>query len=102
MHTSVTDAIEFSSYHLKDRLFLGMSSGNHKREDASLSWDDFFNAFIDQFMLLDLTYAKTDKFATLRQDTMSARYYSLMFTQISRYGLELVSSCKPGKDTSIC
>ncbi|XP_049375608.1 uncharacterized protein LOC125840688 [Solanum verrucosum] len=66
-----------------------------RAEDALvLSWVVFKSAFLGSFFPRELREAKVWEFLSLKQDSLSLHEYSLKFTQLSRYDLEMVADMR--------
>lgn len=66
----------------------------HERNTTPVTWDVFEDAFLERFFPRELRKVMSDKFMNLRQGSLSMREYSLKFTQLSKYALEIVAEAR--------
>lgn len=59
-----------------------------------VDWNKFVTAFLDRFFSLELSEANVQEFIKLKQGNMTAKEYSLKFTQLSKYVPSIVSDSR--------
>lgn len=60
-----------------------------------IAWEEFNGTLLDWFFSLLLREAKMQEFINFKQDNISMREYSLMFTKISKYVCKDVDVVRP-------
>ncbi|MGI4678638.1 retrotransposon gag family protein, partial [Klebsiella pneumoniae] len=63
-------------------------------EDEVLSWEDFKAIFLDEFFPDTLRERKREEFANLTQQNRTVEEYQRVFTKLSRYAPDMISSEK--------
>ncbi|XP_070057164.1 uncharacterized protein [Nicotiana tomentosiformis] len=93
MKATVTESVELASYRLWNVAINWYVSCELSRGEYALLavWQEFTEAFLGHYLLLELRRARVDRFLTLRQGNMSVREYNLQFDSLSRYTPTIVA-----------
>ncbi|WMV09143.1 hypothetical protein MTR67_002528 [Solanum verrucosum] len=100
MHASVTEAMEFASFQLRDVAILWYEASERSRGPDALpaEWEDLSEAFLVHYLPREVREARLDQFIKLKQGTMSVRDYShsTMRARVHVDGLEdhLIRDCR--------
>ncbi|XP_070041131.1 uncharacterized protein [Nicotiana tomentosiformis] len=57
-------------------------------------WENFSDAFLDQYLLREIRQARVDQFLALKQGNMSVREYSLHFYSLAKYAPSIVATMR--------
>ncbi|XP_070020209.1 uncharacterized protein [Nicotiana sylvestris] len=96
MHATEKEAVELEAFRLRDIAILWyegweMSMG---RDAPPAIWENFSDAFLDQYLPREIRQARLDQFLALKQDNMSVREYSLYFDSLARYAPFIVATMR--------
>ncbi|WMV32871.1 hypothetical protein MTR67_026256 [Solanum verrucosum] len=96
MRVADAERVELVTYQLKSiaRIWFDQWKKGRAEGASILSWAMFESAFIGRLFSRELREAKLREFLTLKQESMSVHEYSLRFTQLSRYALEMVADMR--------
>ncbi|KAH0682694.1 hypothetical protein KY285_022193 [Solanum tuberosum] len=96
MHVVDDERVELTAYQMKGvARFWFVQWKNNRAEDAPIvSWAVFESPLMGAFFPRELREAKIREFLTLNLESMSVHEYSLKFTQLSRYALEMVADMR--------
>ncbi|XP_070014155.1 uncharacterized protein [Nicotiana sylvestris] len=93
MHASDTEAVEVASYQLRDLVVFWYDSWERSRgpNTPPAMWNEFFEAFLHHYLLVEIRRDRADKFLNLRQGNMSVQEYSMQFDSLTRYAPHMVT-----------
>ncbi|KAH0781998.1 hypothetical protein KY290_001596 [Solanum tuberosum] len=96
MHVADAERVELAAYQLKSvaRTWFDQWKKSRAEDALILSWAVFESSFLGSFFPCELREAKVWEFLTLKQVSLSVHEYSLKFTQLSRYALEMVADMR--------
>ncbi|XP_070042619.1 uncharacterized protein [Nicotiana tomentosiformis] len=91
MHASITEAVELSSFRLRDVAVLWYEAWERSRgpDAPPAEWEDFSEAFLAHYLPREVREARVDQFLSLRQGDMSVRDYSHKFNSLARYAPDI-------------
>nr|XP_009765345.1 PREDICTED: uncharacterized protein LOC104216908 [Nicotiana sylvestris] len=92
MHATDTEAANLAAYQLKDVANTWYEIWEVSRgEDADpATWKDFADAFLEDFLPIEVLEAKALEFEIIRQNDMSVNEYYLKFVSLAKYAPEMV------------
>ncbi|XP_075088093.1 uncharacterized protein LOC142170161 [Nicotiana tabacum] len=85
--------MEFTSYRLHDVVVTWYETWKQTRGPnvPPVTWKEFFEAFLQQYLPIELRRARRDRFLHLEQGNMSVREYSMQFNSLARYAPTIVA-----------
>ncbi|XP_070050920.1 uncharacterized protein [Nicotiana tomentosiformis] len=94
MHATEKAAVELAAFRLQDIAILWYEVWERsRRRDAPLAnWENFLDAFHDQYLPREIRQARVHQFLALKQGNMSVREYSLCFDSLARYAPSIVAT----------
>nr|XP_009773827.1 PREDICTED: uncharacterized protein LOC104223977 [Nicotiana sylvestris] len=81
------EAVELATFRLRYIAILWYEGWerSRRRDTPPAVWENFSNAFLDQYLPQEIRQARVDQFLALKQGNMSVREYSLRFDTLARY-----------------
>lgn len=89
MHATEMKMAELASYRLKEVAYAWykMWEESRKEGDPQMKWNEFVDAFIDNFLLAETRTAHAGEFKNLKQGNMSVWHYQIKFANLSMYSV---------------
>ncbi|XP_070056433.1 uncharacterized protein [Nicotiana tomentosiformis] len=94
MHATEKEEVELAVFRLRDIAILWYEGWERSRGRyaSPAIWENFSDAFLDQYLSREIRQARFDQFLALKQGNMSVREYSLRFESLARYALSIVAT----------
>ncbi|XP_070045376.1 uncharacterized protein [Nicotiana tomentosiformis] len=77
MHPTEKEAVDLATFRLRD---------------IAVLWENFSDAFLDQYLPQEIRQARVDHFLALKQGNMSVREYSQRLDSLARYAPSIVAT----------
>ncbi|XP_070017185.1 uncharacterized protein [Nicotiana sylvestris] len=92
IHATDVESVEFTSYRLRDVAVTWYETWKQTRGPnvPPVTWKEFSEAFLQQYLPIELRRARRDRFLHLEQGNMSVREYSMQFNSLARYAPTIV------------
>ncbi|XP_075096639.1 uncharacterized protein LOC107794937 isoform X2 [Nicotiana tabacum] len=93
IHATDVESVEFTSYRLRDVAVTWYETWKQTRGPnvPPVTWKEFSEAFLQQYLPIELRRARRDRFLHLEQGNMSVREYSMQFNSLARYAPKIVA-----------
>ncbi|XP_070004325.1 uncharacterized protein [Nicotiana sylvestris] len=93
IHATDVESVEFTSYRLRDIAVTWYETWKQTRGPnvPPVTWKEFSEAFLQQYLPIELRRARRDRFLHLEQGNMSVREYSMQFNSLARYAPTIVA-----------
>ncbi|XP_075108936.1 uncharacterized protein LOC107823107 [Nicotiana tabacum] len=93
IHATDVESVEFTSYRLRDVAVTWYETWKQTRGPnvPPVTWKEFSEAFLQQYLPIELRRARRDRFLHLEQGNMSVREYSMQFNSLARYAPTIVA-----------
>ncbi|XP_075078500.1 uncharacterized protein LOC142164566 [Nicotiana tabacum] len=93
IHATDVESVEFTSYRLRDVAVTWYETWKQTRGPnvPPVTWKEFSEAFLQQYLSIELRRARRDRFLHLEQGNMSVREYSMQFNSLARYAPTIVA-----------
>ncbi|XP_075103331.1 uncharacterized protein LOC142177978 [Nicotiana tabacum] len=93
IHATDIELVEFTSYRLRDIAVTWYETWKQTRGPnvPPVTWKEFSEAFLQQYLPIELRRARRDRFLHLEQGNMSVREYSMQFNSLARYDPTIVA-----------
>ncbi|XP_070017218.1 uncharacterized protein [Nicotiana sylvestris] len=93
IHATDVESVEFTSYRLRDIVVTWYETWKQTRGPnvPPVTWKEFFEAFLQQYLPIELRRARRYRFLHLEQGNMSVREYSMQFNSLARYAPTIVA-----------
>ncbi|XP_070017380.1 uncharacterized protein [Nicotiana sylvestris] len=93
IHATDVESVEFTSYRLCDVVVTWYETWKQTRGPnvPPVTWKEFSEAFLQQYLPIELRRARRDRFLHLEQGNMSVREYSMQFNSLARYAPTIVA-----------
>ncbi|XP_070032397.1 uncharacterized protein [Nicotiana tomentosiformis] len=88
------EVVVLAVFQLRDIAILWYEGWERSRvcDVPPVSWENFLDAFLDQYLPREIRQARVDQFLDLKKGNMSVREYSLRFYSLARYAPSVVST----------
>ncbi|XP_070045050.1 uncharacterized protein [Nicotiana tomentosiformis] len=92
MRATETEAVELSSYSLKEVAYSWFELWEESREEGRppARWSEFTDAFIDHFFPVETKVACATEFESLKQGSLSVWEYHMKFVHLSKYAIYML------------
>ncbi|XP_075092443.1 uncharacterized protein LOC142172675 [Nicotiana tabacum] len=93
IHATDIESVGFTSYRLRDVVVTWYETWKQTRGPnvSPVTWKEFSEAFLQQYLPIELRRARRDRFLHLEQGNMSVREYSMQFNSLARYAPTIVA-----------
>ncbi|XP_070019338.1 uncharacterized protein [Nicotiana sylvestris] len=93
IHATDVESVEFTSYRLRDIAVTWYETWKQTRGPnvPPVTWKECSDAFLQQYLPIELRRARRDRFLHLEQGNMSIREYSMQFNSLARYAPTIVA-----------
>nr|XP_016457068.1 PREDICTED: uncharacterized protein LOC107780957 [Nicotiana tabacum] len=96
IHATDIESVEFTSYRLRDVAVTWFETWKQTwgPNVPPVTWKEFFEAFLQQYLPIELQRARRDRFLHLEQGNMSVREYSMQLNSLARYAPTIVADMR--------
>ncbi|XP_070046768.1 uncharacterized protein [Nicotiana tomentosiformis] len=87
MHATDTESAELASYRLRDVAVNWYETWEQARGPLAplVGWREFYEAFLQQYLPIELRRGKQDRFLRLEQGNVSVWEYNMQFNSLAKY-----------------